>query len=410
MAMLGGLLGAIGPETVVVPPFFCDYGANIRLGADCFINTNTIFLDCAEIRSAITASSAPACRSSPPTIRASRSCAWPTSSWRGRSRSARTAGSGPGRSSVRGSRRRPLGGRGRQRRHQGRPRAGRRRRQSLPRDPPAQGRLACGLLELREADAAGLDDRIGGERLELVFSRRGLDATAATAVALAAAGADAAAPAAVALAVLAAVLAAAVASAAGASAADPSPGSAACRRSSPDAPDGCRSGSRRDGGGCRGRGRRRRCSRPSGTARSDRPAAARRAWRACEISFQRTALARRSGRCPGRGRSDARRWRRGRVLGEAVGDEDVVACVRYLMSVSSRRSTFSPGKPGIGTNLPPPGRLAEVLVDLVAAHRAVGRSGQRGEGEGRGGRRNEALDASGTHTCPSESRIDRADP
>ena len=50
MELLAGVLGAIGERTVVVPPFFCDYGAHIRLGADCFINTNTIFLDCAEIR------------------------------------------------------------------------------------------------------------------------------------------------------------------------------------------------------------------------------------------------------------------------------------------------------------------------------------------------------------------------
>jgi maltose O-acetyltransferase len=50
MAMLGELLAEIGPETVIVPPFFCDYGVNIRIGTDCFINTNTVFLDCAEIK------------------------------------------------------------------------------------------------------------------------------------------------------------------------------------------------------------------------------------------------------------------------------------------------------------------------------------------------------------------------
>ena len=33
-----------------MPPFFCDYGAHIELGADCFVNSNAIFLDCAEIR------------------------------------------------------------------------------------------------------------------------------------------------------------------------------------------------------------------------------------------------------------------------------------------------------------------------------------------------------------------------
>jgi maltose O-acetyltransferase len=50
MELLAGLLGGIGAETVVVPPFFCDYGVHIRLGADCYINTNAIFLDSAEIR------------------------------------------------------------------------------------------------------------------------------------------------------------------------------------------------------------------------------------------------------------------------------------------------------------------------------------------------------------------------
>lgn len=50
MELLSGLLDAIGEQTIVVPPFFCDYGTQIRIGADCFINTNAIFLDCAEIR------------------------------------------------------------------------------------------------------------------------------------------------------------------------------------------------------------------------------------------------------------------------------------------------------------------------------------------------------------------------
>ncbi len=50
MALLAGLLGSIGEKSVVVPPFFCDYGTNVHLGVDCFVNTGAIFLDCAEIR------------------------------------------------------------------------------------------------------------------------------------------------------------------------------------------------------------------------------------------------------------------------------------------------------------------------------------------------------------------------
>ncbi len=50
MELLTDLFGSIGEKSVVVPPFFCDYGTHIHLGTDCFINTGAIFLDCAEIR------------------------------------------------------------------------------------------------------------------------------------------------------------------------------------------------------------------------------------------------------------------------------------------------------------------------------------------------------------------------
>jgi len=38
-------LGAIGLESEVRPPFFCDYGYNIALGANCFLNFNCVVLD-----------------------------------------------------------------------------------------------------------------------------------------------------------------------------------------------------------------------------------------------------------------------------------------------------------------------------------------------------------------------------
>lgn len=46
---LGGLFGAFGEGAVVMAPFQCDYGYNIRLGRNAFVNYNCVFLDCAPI-------------------------------------------------------------------------------------------------------------------------------------------------------------------------------------------------------------------------------------------------------------------------------------------------------------------------------------------------------------------------
>jgi maltose O-acetyltransferase len=48
-AMLGALLGSIGPGSWVETPFFCDYGSQISLGARVFINMACVFLDAAPI-------------------------------------------------------------------------------------------------------------------------------------------------------------------------------------------------------------------------------------------------------------------------------------------------------------------------------------------------------------------------
>ncbi|HVG02433.1 MAG TPA: sugar O-acetyltransferase [Nitrospira sp.] len=48
-ALLRDLLNEVGEETLVLPPFACDYGYNIRLGRNVFINYHCIFLDCASI-------------------------------------------------------------------------------------------------------------------------------------------------------------------------------------------------------------------------------------------------------------------------------------------------------------------------------------------------------------------------
>ena len=48
--VLTSLLGTVGDGVWIEPPFFCDYGAHIHIGADTFVNVNCVFLDSAEIR------------------------------------------------------------------------------------------------------------------------------------------------------------------------------------------------------------------------------------------------------------------------------------------------------------------------------------------------------------------------
>jgi maltose O-acetyltransferase len=49
MALLRRLFGTVGDGADIQPPFRCDYGYTIRLGRNCFINYNCVFLDCAPI-------------------------------------------------------------------------------------------------------------------------------------------------------------------------------------------------------------------------------------------------------------------------------------------------------------------------------------------------------------------------
>ena len=44
-ALLREGLGGVGPDTVVRPPFWCDYGTQIRLGRGVFLNFNCCILD-----------------------------------------------------------------------------------------------------------------------------------------------------------------------------------------------------------------------------------------------------------------------------------------------------------------------------------------------------------------------------
>src|SRR5919206_3121027 len=48
-AILAELLGGIGEDSAIRPPFHCDYGTNIRLGRGCFLNFGCVFLDVALI-------------------------------------------------------------------------------------------------------------------------------------------------------------------------------------------------------------------------------------------------------------------------------------------------------------------------------------------------------------------------
>ena len=48
-ALLAELLGGVAEGVVVRPPFHCDYGYNIRIGRDTFINFGCVFLDVAAI-------------------------------------------------------------------------------------------------------------------------------------------------------------------------------------------------------------------------------------------------------------------------------------------------------------------------------------------------------------------------
>ena len=48
-ALLAERLGRVGVDAVIRPPFFCDYGYNIRLGDGVFLNFNCVILDVVEV-------------------------------------------------------------------------------------------------------------------------------------------------------------------------------------------------------------------------------------------------------------------------------------------------------------------------------------------------------------------------
>jgi maltose O-acetyltransferase len=48
-ALLAELLGGFADDAWIEPPFHCDYGWNISLGAGAFLNFNCVILDCATV-------------------------------------------------------------------------------------------------------------------------------------------------------------------------------------------------------------------------------------------------------------------------------------------------------------------------------------------------------------------------
>jgi maltose O-acetyltransferase len=48
-ALFSQLLGDVGGETTIRPPFHCDYGYPTRIGARSFLNFGTVILDCAPV-------------------------------------------------------------------------------------------------------------------------------------------------------------------------------------------------------------------------------------------------------------------------------------------------------------------------------------------------------------------------
>lgn len=49
-AILSELFAGVGEGVWIEPPFFCDYGAHVTIGAYTFVNVNGVFLDSATIR------------------------------------------------------------------------------------------------------------------------------------------------------------------------------------------------------------------------------------------------------------------------------------------------------------------------------------------------------------------------
>ena len=61
--LLGELLGEFGPDSEIRPPFYCDYGSQIRIGARTFVNFGLVALDPAPITIGSDVQIGPTCNS-----------------------------------------------------------------------------------------------------------------------------------------------------------------------------------------------------------------------------------------------------------------------------------------------------------------------------------------------------------
>ena len=102
-ALLLERLAAVGEGAVIRPPFHCDYGFNIRLGAGTFLNFNCVVLDVVEVTIGDRTQIGRECSFSRLTTRVIRRGEPPAWNSGAQSASGATSGSGVGRSSCRAS-------------------------------------------------------------------------------------------------------------------------------------------------------------------------------------------------------------------------------------------------------------------------------------------------------------------
>jgi maltose O-acetyltransferase len=96
-ALLVERLAHVGTDAVIRPPFFCDYGYNIRIADGAFVNFNCVILDVVEVAIGAGTQIGPLVQILTADHLRDRSCAAPAWSSGGRFGSARMSGSGAGR-------------------------------------------------------------------------------------------------------------------------------------------------------------------------------------------------------------------------------------------------------------------------------------------------------------------------
>lgn len=98
--VLEQLLGAVGDGAAIEPPFFCDYGTQITLGAEVFVNFNCVFWTAVRSPSVHRHSWGPRFNSIWRLTQSTRARGWRARNSRDRSASGRASGSAVARSSC----------------------------------------------------------------------------------------------------------------------------------------------------------------------------------------------------------------------------------------------------------------------------------------------------------------------